>query len=116
MNDLKQYNRFLLMKNTDNVAVAMESTSVNAKVLLVDDKNSTVGEMKAVSNITYGNKIAIKNITKGEQIIKYGASIGTATKDIVAGELVHVQNVKSNRIDIPVEIKKEIMRQMDISE
>lgn len=43
-----------------------------------------------------GHKIAACDIAPGEKIIKYGASIGSATVDIRAGEHVHLHNMKSD--------------------
>ncbi|EAO2369041.1 hydrolase, partial [Salmonella enterica] len=37
-------------------------------------------------------------IKTGEPTIKYGASFGYATKDIVKGEHVHVHNVDSEKM------------------
>ena len=48
-------------------------------------------------DIPYGHKIALVDIPKGAQVMKYGLSIGTATMDIKAGDLVHLHNVESNR-------------------
>ena len=47
-------------------------------------------------NIPQGHKFAVKDIWTGDQIIKYGAPIGTAVCDIPAGAWVHVHNVKTN--------------------
>ena len=46
--------------------------------------------------IPMGHKIANKDILKGEMIIKYGMPIGKATKDILKGENVHINNIKTN--------------------
>lgn len=42
-----------------------------------------------------GHKYADRDIKKGEKIIKYGFSIGYATKEIKKGDHVHVHNVKT---------------------
>lgn len=42
-----------------------------------------------------GHKYAGKDIQSGEPIIKYGFPIGTAAKDIKAGERVHTDNLKT---------------------
>jgi hypothetical protein len=47
-------------------------------------------------NIPLGFKLAGCPIGNNESIIKYGVSIGSATSDIGAGELVHLHNMKSN--------------------
>ena len=45
-----------------------------------------------------GHKIAARNIASGEKIVKYGAPIGSAVRDIPMGEHVHLHNIKSDYI------------------
>ncbi len=42
-----------------------------------------------------GHKIAVRKIGAGEAVVKYGFPIGTATRDIAAGERVHTENLKT---------------------
>ena len=51
----------------------------------------------AHGDIPYGHKVAIRDIPLGETVYKYGLSIGTASRNIKAGDHVHVHNVESNR-------------------
>lgn len=51
----------------------------------------------AGDDIAYGHKIALMDIAKGDTILKYGLSIGSASRDIQAGAHVHTHNVESNR-------------------
>lgn len=46
--------------------------------------------------IGLGHKIAARAIAPGEKILKYGASIGSATTSIAPGEHVHLHNMKSD--------------------
>jgi acetyltransferase-like isoleucine patch superfamily enzyme len=48
--------------------------------------------------IHVGHKVALHSIARGEKIIKYGVSIGSATRDIEVGDHVHLNNVKSDYI------------------
>jgi altronate dehydratase small subunit len=48
-------------------------------------------------DIPYGHKIALTDIKAGEHILKYGESIGAASRNIAAGEYVHVHNMVSLR-------------------
>lgn len=48
--------------------------------------------------IEIGHKIARSGIKIGEKIVRYGVPIGSATSDIVAGEHVHIHNMKSDYI------------------
>lgn len=43
-----------------------------------------------------GHKVALRDIAAGENIIKYGFPIGHATRAIRKGEVVHVDNIKTN--------------------
>lgn len=47
-------------------------------------------------DIPQGHKFALEDIRAGDPVIKYGAPIGTAVRDIPAGAWVHVHNVKTN--------------------
>jgi altronate hydrolase len=46
--------------------------------------------------ISLGHKLAARPIAAGEKVIKYGAPIGSATRDIACGEHVHTHNLKSD--------------------
>ena len=79
--------------------------SVSDNVLVVCD-NLKKGEVFHYGKLSYsitedvslGHKIAFKAIKKGEKIIKFKMSIGSATKDINAGEHIHLHNIKSDFI------------------
>ena len=47
-------------------------------------------------NTETGFKIAVKDIKKDKKIIKYGFPIGHATRDIIAGETVHTDNMATD--------------------
>jgi (2R)-sulfolactate sulfo-lyase subunit alpha len=47
--------------------------------------------------VPLGHKIALRDLAAGERVIKYGVPIGVATRDIRAGEHVHVHNLKGER-------------------
>ena len=72
----------------DNVVNALEPLSPGQTVR-IDDTRVTVR-----SPIPVGHKMAIVKIPRGHPIIKYGQTIGLATRDIESGEHVHVHNVK----------------------
>jgi altronate dehydratase len=59
-----------------------------------DDNVLTV--IVAGGPVPLGHKIAARDIAVGEQIIKYGAPIGSAARAIASGEHVHTHNVKSD--------------------
>lgn len=77
-----------LINPIDNVGIMLEEINPGEKV--------SVGKIVvAKEKIPMLHKIALCDIKKGEAIIKYGASIGSATKDIVAGEHVHLHNISN---------------------
>ncbi len=82
--------RLLFLNPKDNVCTAV--TSIARGTALQICGNTVVIE----HNIPLGFKIAGCSIPTNESIIKYGVSIGSATRDIVLGELVHLHNMKSN--------------------
>lgn len=74
----------------DNVVIALRDFSAG-EILAVDGN-----EIKLLSDVPKGHKIALVAIGENEDIIKYGAPIGHASKGIQAGEHIHVQNLKTN--------------------
>lgn len=75
----------------DNVVVALEAIS--------EGEACEQFGFTAMQDVSAGHKLAIKSIAKGEPIIKYGCTIGKATRDISLGEWVHTQNVKTTLED-----------------
>ncbi len=82
----------LRISENDNVYVLLQSLSAGTRLRL--------GEKIVVIEVSLGlgHKIAARNIVSGEKIVKYGAPIGSATRDIRMGEHVHVHNIKSDYI------------------
>jgi altronate dehydratase len=76
----------------DNVCVALVEVRAGDEVAFGDQS------ITAKNDIPMGHKIAVRPIAAGEKIIKYGASIGSATQPIQPGEHVHVHNLKSDYI------------------
>lgn len=81
----------------DNVAVALAELKESARVHLAGQHFS----IPLMKPIPMGHKFAIKPIAKGTAVMKYGQVIGKATADIPAGAHVHVQNVTSDRAQMP---------------
>jgi len=105
----------MIKHSEDNVAIALTGIQKGDKVIVMSKSNEAVLELTAKTNIPYGNKIAINKINGNDHIYKDHYKIGTAIQTIEAGELVHVHNVKSNRINFPESIIAEIISQMDYS-
>ena len=49
-------------------------------------------------DIAFGHKVAVRSIDEGEKVLKYGLPIVIATRNIEAGEHVHVHNLKSDYV------------------
>ena len=49
-----------------------------------------------VDGIPAGHKLALSHIAAGEKVIRYGAPIGSATREIRPGGHVHTHNLKSD--------------------
>ena len=87
----------------DNELLLWISERDNVYVLLRPLTEGTpfrVGDQTIVceASLGLGHKIAACNIASGEKIIKYGAPIGSAIRDIRMGEHVHLHNIKSDYI------------------
>ncbi len=48
-------------------------------------------------NAPLGHKVALRAIGRGKKVVKFGNPIGLATKNIAAGEMVHIHNMESCR-------------------
>ena len=81
---------YIRINGKDNVAVALKDLKKGSVI--------EAGESRIVlkENIAQGHKIALADIPEGGSVIKYGAPIGHAVRDIAQGEWVHTHNVKTN--------------------
>ncbi len=83
-------NDYIIINKKDNVAVALRDFKAGQQI----------EGITLLEDLPRAHKMALKEIKKGEDIIKYGYPIGHATKDIKAGEHVHVNNTKTNLNDL----------------
>lgn len=85
----------VIMNAIDNVATCLADMSAgeNALVRLDDTEKQVV----LVNDIPFGHKVALIDIAQGNDILKYAEIIGVASRNIRAGEHVHVHNVESIR-------------------
>lgn len=81
----------------DNVATIFADGVASGMQVVVLDASGTRTAVSVLGDIPYGHKLALCDIACGEQITKYGEEIGVATRDIRAGEYVHVHNLDSMR-------------------
>lgn len=84
---------YIQINSLDNVAVAIRHLSVG-KTLLYRGMSPSVIVVK--EEIPAGHKVALRDFAVGDHIIKYGAPIGRAVKEISKGSLVNEKNIKTN--------------------
>ena len=82
--------KLLLLSARDNVFVARAGIRAGA-TLHINEQAILVKK-----DIPLGFKVAARSLNAGEKILKYGASIGSATRPIEAGEIVHLHNMQSD--------------------
>ncbi len=87
---------FLVHAPEDAVGVAVRDISpvpaVRGRVLGGDEIL-----LEVVEAVPLGHKVALRDIPAGERVVEYGLPIGRATRDITAGQHVHVHNLKGER-------------------
>ena len=81
--------RVILIHPQDNVAVACQEIKKGTSFRVNEI------ELIALQDIPKNHKVAIKKISQAERVLKYGAPIGIASKEIEPGEWVHTHNLKS---------------------
>jgi altronate dehydratase small subunit len=84
----------LKIKAIDSVATVLEDVKIG-DAITVKDKTGATADLQARDEIPFGHKIATRQIEQGEEILKYGESLGIATRTIFPGEWVHIQNIES---------------------
>ena len=82
--------RLLFLNPRDNVCTAISPIASGVTLQIYGN------EVLVEKNIPLGFKVAACNIAMNETIVKYGVPIGSATRDIALGELVHLHNMKSD--------------------
>lgn len=86
--------RSIVLDKTDNVATILDATRASCECVL---QGARTGRIVALADLPFGHKVAVLSIRAGESVIKYGQSIGRATRDINIGDHVHIHNVESLR-------------------
>lgn len=85
----------LVLHLRDNVATALCALEADRTVQLLGA--TPAGSTLLREPIALCHKFALNDIAAGTPIIKYGESIGHATRAIRVGEHVHVHNLVSSR-------------------
>lgn len=82
----------ILLHPDDNVLV-LSAAIRTGDALTVDGLPVT-----AAADVGVGHKVARRALAAGDKVLKYGAPIGSMTAPAVAGEHVHLHNMKSDYI------------------
>lgn len=77
----------------DNIAIAKQEIACDTTFTMPDDRALTVGE-----KIPAGHKFALRALAAGEHVLRYGYSIGVATRAIAPGAWVHTHNLHVGEI------------------
>lgn len=88
---------FIVHAPDDIVGVAIRDLSRGQRVSGAYQDGTPAPGVDVVDDIPLGHKVALAEVASGERVIKYGASIGLATRDIRAGAHVHTHNLKGER-------------------
>lgn len=84
--------QLILLHPDDNVLICV------APIAAGDILPVSGGTIPAREGVTVGHKIARVPLLPGDKVIKYGAPIGSMTDAAVAGQWVHMHNMKSDYI------------------
>lgn len=84
--------RCFKIQPTDNVATLLDDGVPG----LLEILGANPGQLELREPVALGHKVATQDILPGQPIFKFGIAIGTATRDIRAGEWVHLHNCSSN--------------------
>ncbi len=87
--------RAIRMDKKDNVATVLMDVEPGDDVDIEGGGDSL--RIEAAEAVPFGHKIALAPIPSSRKILKYGETIGIATRAIKAGTHVHVHNLKSSR-------------------
>jgi altronate hydrolase len=83
---------YIQLNTKDNVVVALKDLKAGETIEFHKQK------ILLINDISFGHKLAIQEIAAGDKVLKYGLSIGSATRNIVAGEHVHIQNLQTDYV------------------
>lgn len=83
-----------VVTGADNVATAMADIETG-EVQLTGEIPEGGRTLHALQAVPFGHKIALMDLKPGDRIVKYGAPIGVAGKEIRKGMHVHMHNMKS---------------------
>jgi len=109
----KSKKRVYRINVNDNVATSLANIEPGQLFYVISKEGKIFDSYKSVNRIPFGFKIALKNINIDDSIVKYGYKIGNSFKNIRKGEMVHIHNIKSNRIELPVNRRKAMIDMLE---
>jgi hypothetical protein len=77
----------------DNVATLLDDAPQPGVARILG--TARVNEVASLEPIMLGHKIAICDMPAGQPVVKFGVTIGRASRDIRAGQWVHLHNCES---------------------
>ena len=80
----------LMLTPQDNCLVARRDLAAGAQVRIDTE------DVLLLRDVPLGHKLARRALGRGDKVIRWGAPIGSATQDIVRGELIHTDNLASD--------------------
>jgi len=83
--------RAFCINSMDNVATMLDDAKDGVVKILGENSR----EIVLLEPVSLGHKIAIGDIARGNSIVKFGVTIGRASRDIRAGQWVHLHNCQS---------------------
>lgn len=87
-------NGFIKIHPQDNLLVALKDLSAGDELIMEDGS-----VLRIFQDTPLGHKIALTEIPQNQDVIKYGAPIGYALKNIQPGEHLHTHNIKTKLRD-----------------
>lgn len=82
----------IVIDAADNVGITLEPLERGENI---DLGGRSVEAREAIAPL---HKLALRDIPRGGVVIKYGQTIGYATRDISAGQWVHVHNLDAEKL------------------
>jgi altronate dehydratase small subunit len=96
----KLMKKALQVNEQDNVATATYNIEKGEKIEIISPEGEIILTTKIPMDVPFGHKVALKNLSEGDKVIKYGETIGLASKKVQLGDWVHIHNVVSARLHI----------------
>ena len=87
--------RAIVVDERDTVATALADLAAGEALLLAVGGQECRVELTAP--VAFGHKLALTAIAAGDPVVKYGETIGRATRAIAAGDHVHLHNLEGLR-------------------